>query len=77
MLFRSCGRAAQVQVALNDVQEMQNHMRETIDQGLATTPAGKQAQSVTPAFAASAPPADANATREIQQQQEIAAAAEG
>jgi hypothetical protein len=72
-----CGRAAQVQVALNDVQEMQNHMRETIDQGLATTPAGKQAQSVTPAFAASAPPADANATREIQQQQEIAAAAEG
>jgi len=72
-----CGRAAQVQVAVNDVQEMQNHMRETIDQGLASTPAGKQAKSVTPAFAAAAPPADANATREIQQQQEIAAAAEG
>jgi methionine aminopeptidase len=72
-----CGRAAQVQLALTDVQEMQNHMRETIDQGIANTKAGKEGQSVTPAFAASAPPADANAAGEIQQQQAIAAAAEG
>ena len=72
-----CGRAAQVQLALNDVQEMQNHMRETIDQGISNTKAGKEGQSVTAAFAASAPPADANAAGEIQRQQAIAAAAEG
>jgi hypothetical protein len=72
-----CERAAQVQIALNDVQEMQNHMRETVDQGIANTNAGKQAPKVTPAFAAAAPPADANAAQEIAQQQQIAAAAEG
>jgi hypothetical protein len=72
-----CGRSTQVQIALTDVQEMQNHMRETMDQGMANTKAGKQAQSVTPEFAAAAPPADANAPNEIQQQEEIAAAAEG
>jgi hypothetical protein len=62
---------------MNDVQEMQNHMRETVDQGLANTKAAEQAQSVTPPFAAAAPPADAGAVDEIRQQQEIAAAAEG
>lgn len=72
-----CGRSAQVQLALDDVQEMQNHMREAIDQGLANTKAAEQAQSVVPAFAAAVPPADANAANEIKQQQEIAAAAEG
>jgi hypothetical protein len=72
-----CERAAQVQIALNDVQEMQNHMRETVDQGIANTNAGKQAPKVAPAFAAAAPPADANAAQEIAQQQQIAAAAEG
>jgi hypothetical protein len=72
-----CERAAQVELALNDVQEMQNHMRETIDQGLADTNAGKQAQKVTPAFAAAVPPPDPNAANELAQQQQIAAAAEG
>jgi hypothetical protein len=72
-----CGRAAQVQLALEDVQEMQNHMRETIDQGLANTKLAKQVQSKTPEFAAAAPPPDANAASEIKQQEEIAAAAEG
>jgi len=72
-----CGRAAQVQLALNDVQEMQNHMRETIDQGMATTKAAKESQSVTPAFAAAVPAADPSASKEIEQQTEIAAAAEG
>ena len=72
-----CERAAQVQIALNDVQEMQNHMRETVDQAVANTNAGKQAPKVTPAFASAAPPADANAAQEIAQQQQIAAAAEG
>src|ERR1019366_5787671 len=30
-----CGRGAMVSVGLADLQDMQNHMRETIDQGLA------------------------------------------
>src|SRR5258707_2610723 len=72
-----CGRAAQVEIALTDLQEMQNHMRETIDQGMANTTAGKTAASVTPAYAASAPPPDADAAHEIDQQQQIAAAADG
>jgi hypothetical protein len=72
-----CERAAQVAIALADLQEMQNHMRETIDQGMASTDAGKKAATVTPAFAAAAPPPDPNAAHEIDQQQQIAAAAEG
>jgi len=72
-----CGRAAQVEIALMDLQEIQNHMRETIDQGMANTTAGKTAASVTPAYAASAPPPDADAAHEIDQQQQIAAAADG
>jgi hypothetical protein len=72
-----CTKSAQVEIALNDVQEMQNHMRAVIDQGMATTPAANMSQPVTPAFAAAAPPADANATKEIEQQTEIASAADG
>jgi hypothetical protein len=72
-----CERAAQVEVALTDLQEMQNHMRETIDQGMSMSSAGKAAATATPAFAASAPPPDPNAAQEIAQQQQIAAAAEG
>src|SRR5580700_2250890 len=72
-----CERAAQVQIALSDLQEMQNHMRETIDQGMAGTSAGRSAATVTPAYAAAAPPPDANAAHEIEQQQQLAAAAEG
>jgi hypothetical protein len=71
-----CERSVKVEIALNDVQEMQNHMRDTIDQGMAETNAGKQAAKLTPAFAASPPPADSNAATEIEQQQQIAAAAE-
>jgi hypothetical protein len=72
-----CERAARVEIALNDLQEMQNHMRETIDQGMASTNAAKKSTSVTPAFVASAPPPDANAAHELDQQQQIAAAVEG
>jgi hypothetical protein len=72
-----CERASQVDIALADLQEMQNHMRETIDQGLANTRTGRSAPTVTPAFAAAAPPPDANAANEIQQQQQIAALTEG
>jgi hypothetical protein len=72
-----CERAAQVEVALADLQEMQNHMRETIDQGMANTSVGAKAPTVTPAFAAAAPPPDPNAGKEIEQQKAIAAAADG
>jgi hypothetical protein len=72
-----CERAAQVEVALTDLQEMQNHMRETVDQGMSMSSAGKAAATATPAFAASAPPPDPNAAQEIAQQKQIAAAAEG
>jgi hypothetical protein len=74
---QECGSAAQVQIALNDVQEMQNHMRSLIDQGMASSPKAITSQPVTPAFAAAAPAADQNATKEIEQQAEIAAAADG
>jgi hypothetical protein len=72
-----CTKAARVEIALNDVQEMQNHMRAVMDQGMATTPAANMSKPVTPAFAAAAPPADQNATQEIEQQTQIAAAADG
>jgi hypothetical protein len=72
-----CERAAQVEVALADLQEMQNHMRETIDQGMANTSVGAKAATVTPPFAAAAPPPDPNAAKEIEQQKAIAAAADG
>jgi len=72
-----CQRAAQMEIALADLQEMENHMRETIDQGMAATSAGRGADTVTPAYAAAAPPPDANAAHESEQQQQIAAAAEG
>jgi len=72
-----CARATQVDVAVADLQEMQNHMRETIDQGMASTDAGKKAPTVTPAFAAAAPPPDPNAKNEIDQQAQLAAAVEG
>jgi hypothetical protein len=72
-----CARAARVDVALTDLQEMQNHMRETIDQGMAATNTGKSAPSVTPAFVAAAPPPDENAKSEIDKQAQLAAAVEG
>jgi len=72
-----CARAARVDVALTDLQEMQNHMRETIDQGMAVTNTGKSAPTVTPAFVAAAPPPDENAKSEIDKQAQLAAAVEG
>jgi hypothetical protein len=72
-----CERATQVDIAVSDLQEMQNHMRETIDQGMASSRAGGAAAKTTPAFAAAAPPPDQNARAEVQRQQELAAAADG
>jgi hypothetical protein len=72
-----CERSAQVQIAVSDLQEMQNHMRETIDMGLASSEPGKKAPTVPATFAATAPPPDANAGHEIEQQQQIAALVDG
>jgi hypothetical protein len=71
-----CGRSAQVEVALTDLQEMQNHMRETADQAMAQTNAAKEVASSVPAFAASAPPADADAPQELAKEQQLAALAD-
>jgi len=72
-----CGRSEQVEVALTDLQEMQNHMRETADQAMAETKAAKEVSSSVPEFAASAPPADADAPHELEQEQQLAALADG
>jgi hypothetical protein len=75
-----CRKSAVVTVALADLQDMQNHMRETIDQGLQelqekqgrnglpAAPPSAMAAPVSPAFAQAAPPPDPNAAAEINQQ---------
>jgi hypothetical protein len=72
-----CAQSATVSVALTDLQEMQNHMRETIDQGMAdlqakqgkgglpAAPAADRGPPVDAGFAAGAPPPDSNAGAEI------------
>jgi hypothetical protein len=66
-----CPISSTVSVALTDLQDMQNHVRETIDQGMSelqakqgqgglpAAPADAQGQPVETAFAAAAPPPDA------------------
>jgi hypothetical protein len=71
-----CPQSAKVSIAVSDLQEMQNHMRATIDQGLANTPRGATEPTVTPAFAGAAPPPDADAKSEIEKQKTIAASVE-
>jgi hypothetical protein len=75
-----CRKSAVVTVALADLQDMQNHMRETIDQGLQelqekqgkgglpAAPPSAMAAPVNTAFAQSAPPPDQNAVAEINQE---------
>jgi hypothetical protein len=73
-----CQKAATVTIAVADLQDMQNHMRETIDQGLQELQAnqGKKGFPVAPVstqtqsaqYAAIAPPDDPNVADEIQQQ---------
>ena len=74
-----CPRSSTVTVQLTDLQEMQNHMRETIDQGLQDlqakqgkgglppAPPSAQAQPAAAAYAAAAPPPEANVNTEIAQ----------
>jgi hypothetical protein len=83
-----CHKGAKVSVAIADLQEMQNHMRETIDAGLGdlqskggqgglpAVPASAKAAPAKAEFAAIAPPPDPNAAAEIQQQAKEADAAE-
>jgi hypothetical protein len=83
-----CQRSTVVSVSLDDLQEMQNNMRATIDQGLQdlqakqgtdglpALPPSAQGQPASAQYAAIAPPPDPNAAAEIQQQTEQANAAE-
>jgi hypothetical protein len=83
-----CGKTSTVTVQVTDLQEMQNHMRELIDQGLQElqskqgqgglpqAPPDAQAQPVQAKYAEVAPPADPNAGTEIQQQTQQADQAE-
>ena len=83
-----CAKDAEVSVALSDVQEMQNHMRESIDQGLAElqTNAGKKGlpaappsahqPSATAPYAQLAPPPAPTDADQINQQLKDADAAE-
>jgi hypothetical protein len=75
-----CQISLTVQVSLTDLQEMQNHMRETIDQGLQdlqskqgtgglpAAPPSAQAKPVQAAYASVAPPPDPGDAATIQQQ---------
>jgi hypothetical protein len=77
---KECAKSTNVTVAFTDLQDMQNHMRETIDQGmgemkdkqgkggLPAAPPSAQAAPTQSAFAAIAPPPDPNAAAEIKEQ---------
>jgi hypothetical protein len=85
---QECPKSATITVQLPDLQEMQNHMREQIDQGLQElqkkqgqgglpqAPSDAQAQPVPAQYAQVAPPQDSNAGTEIQQQTQQADQAE-
>jgi hypothetical protein len=76
---KECTRGATVSVAFADLQDMQNHMRETIDAGLGelqakqgkgglpALPASAAAAPKKAAFAMDAPPPDATAATQINQ----------
>jgi hypothetical protein len=73
-----CQISLTVQIQLTDLQEMQNHMRESIDQGLQdlqskqgtgglpSAPPSAQGDPAPAAYAAAAPPAEANVAADIQ-----------
>jgi hypothetical protein len=79
-----CHRDSTVTVQFADLQEMQNHMRETIDDGMADLQAKKVSPipqsavgpTVQASFVAAAPPPDPNAAAEINQQTQEADQAE-
>jgi hypothetical protein len=77
---QECGKASTVQVALTDLQDMQNAMRETVDQGLGelqakqgkgglpAAPAGAAGPATPAPFTQGAPPPEPNIATEIAQQ---------
>jgi hypothetical protein len=85
---QECGKSDTVTVAYADLQEMQNHMRETIDQGmqelqskqgtdgLPAAPASARGAPVETAFAQQAPSPDPNGAAEVSQQLQQGDAAE-
>ncbi len=85
---KECGKAATVTVKLDDLQEMRNHMRESVDQGmeelrqkqgqdgLPAAPAADTAAPVDAAFAQAAPAPEDDGAAVIKAQQKDASAAE-
>jgi hypothetical protein len=85
---KECRKGATVNVAVADLQDMQNHMRETIDQGLGelqtkqgkgglpTLPPSANAPPAKALFAAQAPPPDPTAATQINEQLDEADRAE-
>jgi hypothetical protein len=85
---QDCARGALVQVQVSDLQDMQNHMRETLAQGLGdlqkkqgkngipAAPAAAAAPPQQTAFAAIAPPPDPNVQTELKAQTQEADQAE-
>ena len=83
---QSCQKGSTVSVGFADLQEMQNHMRATIDRGLQDLqehqgglpppPANAAGPPVQASFAPIAPPADANVTSELQRQAQEADSAD-
>ena len=85
---KECPKGDLVSVGLQDLQDMQNHMRETIGQGmqelkekagkggLPAAPAGANAPTTPSAMASAAPPPDQNVQAELNEQQQQADQAE-
>jgi hypothetical protein len=85
---RECPKGSLVSVGLQDLQDMQNHMRETIGQGmqelqakqgkggLPAAPAAANVAPVKATLAVNAPPPDANVAAELSQQSQEADKAE-
>jgi hypothetical protein len=85
---KECALNTNVKIALSDLQDMQNHMREQVDDGLGelqkkqgssgipAAPAGAAAAPTPAAFAKDAPPPDPNAADQVAQQAKEADAAE-
>jgi hypothetical protein len=85
---KECAASSVVTVNVSDLQDMRNHMREQVDDGLAelqtkqgkggipSAPAGSAGAAVQAGFAVGAPPPDATAANEIKQQSNDADQAE-
>ena len=85
---RDCAVNSNIRIALADLQEMQNYMRETVDQGMAdlqsrqgtsnlpAAPPGVQGAPVNAGFVTGAPPPDADAAAQIAAQASAADQAE-